>query len=445
MTRSSIPPASPPRRNFNRLWFAQSTSLVGLQTGSVAVPLLAVEVLHANASQVAVIGTLSSVPWLIAPIVGTIADRANRKRLLVVSHIGRAILWLTVPVAYLLGVLTMQQLWLVSAMVGLLSVVFAIGYRTFLPTIVPAAELGVANGRMGGTDAAARAIGPAVAGYLIQAIGTVWTALIQTLASLLAGLSTATIRFEQPTASTSEVHLDRRARRLAELTDWWRSIIDGFQCMYRIKPLRWLTIGETAYLFFFNVGFAIVVVFFRTTLGLRPTLIGVIFSAGSLGGILGATIANRLQARAGFDPTVKIATILRGVGIAVLPLSLLVPCRGAIIAILIAGRGINACAWSVYEVLADSYQQTVLPDNHRGSATSASLWLGNGASTIGAALAAALAATTSTTTLLTAAGIGAAAAGGISLLINTTGASGDPFKTDRHKPAADRDGEPESR
>lgn len=432
MIRSSLPPAATSRRNLNRLWFAQSTSLVGLQTGSVAVPLLAVDVLHADASQVALIGTLSSIPWLIAPVIGTIADRGNRKRLLVVSHFGRALLWLTVPAAYLLGILTLQQLWLVSAMVGLLSVVFAVGYRTFLPTIVPAAELGAANGKMGGTDATARAIGPAFAGYLIQVIGAVWTVLVQTMASLLAGVSTAAIRSDRPMAP----RLDQRAPRL---TDWWHSIIDGFACVYRIKPLRWLTIGETAYLFFFDVGFAIVVAFLRTTLGLSATMIGVIFSAGSLGGILGATMANPLRVLTGFNPTVKTAAILRGFGIAVLPLSVLAPSHALVIAVLIAGRGVNACSWSVYEVLTDTYQQTVLPENHRGSATAASLWLGNGASTIGAALAAALATTISTTALLATAGIGAAAAGGISLLVNATDSTGQAGNAPGHVPVADDD------
>ena len=173
-----------------------------------------------------------------------------------------------------------------------------------------------------------------------------------------------------------------------------------------------------------------------------------VFSAGSLGVILGATMANRLRTRAGFDPTVKAAAILRGVGIAVLPLSLLVPGPGLAVAVLIAGRGINACAWSVYEVLTDTYQQTVLPDSHRGSATSASLWLGNGASTIGAAVAAALATTIDTTALLTAAGIGAAAAGGISLLVRTASSSSHHSETgepDQRQPATEPDGEPEPR
>lgn len=399
-------------RHLNRLWFAQSTSLVGLQTGSVAVPLLAVDVLHADASQVALIGTVSGLPWLIAPVIGTMADHVNRKRLLVLSHLGRALLWLTIPAAYVVGVLTIQQLWLVAGSVGVLSVLFGVGYRTFLPTIVATDELGAANGKMAGTDAVARTAGPAVAGYLVQLIGASWTVLVQTVTLILAGVSTATIR---PDPVTSGRPPNNRRGRTA---GWWHGMVDGFRYLYRIRPLRWLTLSETAYRFCFDLCFAVVIVFFRTTLELSATMIGVIFSVGSLGGILGAMAANRLGARVGFDPTVKAAAVLRGVGLAILPLSVLAPGPVAV-AVLIVGRGINAGAWSVYEVLANTYEQATLPDSHRGSATAASLWLGNGASTVGAAVAVAVASVVDTTVLLTATGIGAAAAGLISIPVNT--------------------------
>lgn len=411
MINSSRAAAVNPRRNLNRLWFAQSVSLVGLQTGSVAVPLLAVEVLHADASQVALIGTVSSVPWLVAPLIGTLFDRLNRKRLLVFSQLARSLLWLTIPAAHLLGVLTMQQVWLVAGLVGVLGVAFGVGYRTFLPTIVPKRDLGAANGRMAGTDAVARATGPAVAGYLVQSLGAVWTILIQTVTALAAGLSMATIR----TAPGAPVPGGRN-RRPGRLADWWRSMVDGFRCLYRIPPLRWLIIGDTVYLFCFDLCFAVVVVFFRETLGLSAVMIGTVFSVGSLGGILGAVLANRLRARAGFDVIIRAAAVLRGVGLIALPVSLLAP-GAVVLAVLIVGRAINACAWSVYEVLAETYQQATLPDDHRGSATAAGLWLGNGAATLGAATAAVLATVADTASLLAAAGIGAVAAGLISFRI----------------------------
>ena len=414
MFRPSRTPADTPRRNLNLLWFAQSTSLVGLQTGSVAIPLLAVDVLGASASQVAVIGTLSSLPWLIAPIIGPIVDRANRHRLLVIAHLGRSLLWLTLPLAYLLGVLTLPQLWIVCAAVGLLGVVFAVGYRTFLPTIVARENLGAANGRMGGTDAVARAAGPAFAGSLVQVAGAAWTILVQTTTAVLAAVATARIR-----PAPRSLQADRAQQRFRP-ADWWRSIVDGFRHVYRIRALRWIALGDTAYLFCFDLCFAVVVVFFRSTLGLSPGMIGLIFSIGSLGGILGAMLANRIRARHGFDRTVRTAAVLRGFGLLMLPASLLAPNPATGIAMLIMARGINASAWSVYEVLTDTYQQTVLPDAHRGSAIAAILWLGNVASTVAAATAAALAAATNTSTVVAAAGIGAAVASLISLRISTT-------------------------
>lgn len=413
MINSSRTAAVPPRRNVNRLWFAQSVSLVGLQTGSVAVPLLAVDVLHADASQVALIGTLSSVPWLVAPVIGAIADRTDRKRLLVVSHLARSLLWLSIPVAFLLGVLTLHQVWLVAGLVGLLGVVFGVGYRTFLPAIVSKEELGAANGRMAGTDAVARATGPALAGALVQLLGAVATIVVQAVTSLLAGVATASIR-TAPGGRTDP----SGGRRVARLGEWWRSMIAGFRCLYGIKALRWLTVGDTGYLFCFDLCFALVVVFFRERLGLSAFMIGVIFSVGSLGGIVGAALANRLRKRAGFDPMIRLAAVLRGAGLIAFPLSLLVP-GGAVVAVLVAGRAINACAWSVYEVLSDTYQQTILPDDHRGSATAASLWLGNGAATLGAATAAVLATAVDTVALLAVAGAGAVAAGLISFLVDT--------------------------
>ncbi|GGL53360.1 MFS transporter [Microlunatus endophyticus] len=414
MIRSSRRPARPTRRNLNRLWFAQSTSLVGLQTGSVAVPLLAVDVLHADASQVALIGTVSSLPWLVAPLIGTIADRTRRKRLLVTSHLGRAGLWLTIPAAYAIGRLTMQQVWIVSALAGLLGVVFAVGHRAFLPTILAAEDLGAANGRMGGTDAAARATGPALAGYLTQFVGAIWSVVVQVAASVLAGIATVGIRPDQP--GSYEPDDDHR---ISTRTTWWRGIVDGFRCVYEIKPLRWLAIVETGYLFFFDLVFAIVVVFFRNTLGLGAAAIGVIFSAGSLGGVLAALMTNRIRVRIGLDRSIKITAILRGVAIAVFPLSLLVPGHIGVIAVLVGGRGVNACAWSVYEVLSDTYQQTRLPEEKRGSAIAAILWAGNLAATVGSAGAAALATTLDPTALLSAAGVGAVVAGCLSLMIST--------------------------
>lgn len=402
------------RRNFNRLWFAQSVSLAGLQVGSVAVPLLAVDVLHAGASQVALIGTWSTAPWLVlAPIIGTLADRIDRKRLLVVSHLGRGLLWLTIPAAYLIGGLTIVQVWLVAMLVGTLGIVFEVGYHAFLPNIVPRDQLGTANGKLAGTDAVARSAGPAAAGFLVHLITAPLTLVFQTATSLVAGLSTAGIHPRRATEPEAGPAIG--SSRSERLRAWRADIVAGFGCLWRIRPLRWLTLAEAGYLFFFNAGFAVLVVFLRSGLGLAATSIGFIFSAGSIAGLLGAGVASRLGTWLGPTTALRAAAILRGTGLAVLPLCLVAP-AGTEILVLIAARALNAGAWSVCEVLANSYQQARLPDRHRGSATAAGLWLGRGAEALGATTAAVAAAAMNPTMLIIGAGLGATAAGLITLL-----------------------------
>jgi MFS family permease len=396
------------RRNLNRLWLAQSASLLGMQVGSVAVPLVAVDALHANASQVALIATLSNLPGLfLTPIVGSVADRTSRKAMLVVAHLGRSALWLTVPVAYVLGALTLPQLWLVALLVGVLGIVFEVAYRAFLPGVVPREVLGSANGKMAATDSIARASGPALAGYLIQWITAPWTLVVQVVSSLLAGIATMTIRFQ----TSQPANRDDRSNLMSR---WVSDVRAGFACLYRIRPLRWLTAAETLYLLFFSMGFAVLVVFLRTTLDISPGLIGVIFSAGSIAGLLGASAVGRLRRLYGLDRVIRASAVLRGVGLAALPLSLLVP-ASAVIPVLIMARALNAFAWTSYEVVANTYEQSTLPDRTRGSATAAGLWLGRGAEAIGAGMAAALASGVGVTPLLITAGIGATLSGLVTL------------------------------
>ncbi|WP_161606061.1 MFS transporter [Microlunatus speluncae] len=423
MTQHPDAPRTGWKRNLRRLWLAQSSSLLGLQVSLIALPLVAIDVLHAGATEVGLLALAAQLPWLILPpIIGALADRSDRKRLLVISHLGRALLWLTIPVGYLLGVLTLQQLFVVLPIVGILGMIFDIAYRSFLPGVVPVSELDAANGRLAATDAVARSAGPAIAGLLVQAVTAPVALLVQAGTALLAALSTQSIRTE-----------DRppvRERRAVGPASWARDIADGFRCLMRIRPLRWITLAETLYLFFFDLIFAVLIVFLRTTIGLGAGLIGVIFAVGSLGGLVGALVVVRLRRRFGFDRILVLTAILRGVGLLLLPLSLAFDPDVRLV-VLIAARALNACAWSGFEVLAQTYQQSVLPDRSRASATAASLWIGRGAEVAGAATAAVLVGVVGLTPLLVAAGLGGTLAGLVTLAVRTV-ATGPGPERDGH-------------
>lgn len=424
-------------RNLNRLWFAQSISLLGLQVGSIAMPLIALDQLDASPAQVALIATWASIPWLVlTPFIGVLADRVDRKRLLVVSHVARGLLWLTIPALYLTGHLSISQLWAVALLVGILGITFEIGYHAFLPQIVRRDQLARANGRMAATDAAARATGPTLAGYAVQLIGAPFTLLLQAMTSFLAAAATASIKppstgrasYRRSHTTSPGQPNERRPGLRQRLSSGRSAATLGFAYLWRIPPLRWLTLAEATYLFFFSACFAVIVVFLRADIGLTPLSVGIVFSVGSAAGIAGAATAAKLATRLGLNTAIRLAAILRGTGLAMLPLSLVLPPQTQLVA-LIAARALNAGAWSIYEVLANSYQQGVLDDSCRGSATAAGLWLARGAEFLGAAaVAAAAAAHVPTSLLILIAGIGATSGGILTLLVDTT--TSPPANTD---------------
>src|SRR6266542_5877186 len=88
--------------DFLKLWSAQTVSQFGTQISQVALPLVAVIVLDASAFQVAALGTVEFLPFLLFTLpAGVWVDRLPRRPILVIADFGRGLLLATVPIVYL--------------------------------------------------------------------------------------------------------------------------------------------------------------------------------------------------------------------------------------------------------------------------------------------------------------------------------------------------------
>src|SRR5438552_16271398 len=96
--------------DFMKLWVGQSISEFGTQVSQLAIPLVAVVVLHATTFEVASLGTVEFLPFLLFTLpAGVWVDRLSRRRVMIVGDAGRALLLLTIPFAYLADVLALVQ------------------------------------------------------------------------------------------------------------------------------------------------------------------------------------------------------------------------------------------------------------------------------------------------------------------------------------------------
>ena len=151
--------------DFLRLWSAQTISQFGSQITGLALPLVALLVLHASAFQVAALATVEWLPWLLFSLpAGAWVDRVHRRPVLVVADLGRGVALLSVPIAYWLDALTLWQLYVVGFATGVLTVFFDVAYQSYLPSLVERRQLSEGNSKLEISRSGAGLAGPASPG-----------------------------------------------------------------------------------------------------------------------------------------------------------------------------------------------------------------------------------------------------------------------------------------
>ncbi len=123
--------------DFLKLWSAETISQVGSQVSQLALPLVAILVLDASAFEVAALGTVEFLPFILFTLpAGVWVDRLPRRPILIAGDFGRAGLLATIPIAYVADVLTLTQLFVVGFLVGICTVFFDVAYQSYLPSLV---------------------------------------------------------------------------------------------------------------------------------------------------------------------------------------------------------------------------------------------------------------------------------------------------------------------
>jgi MFS family permease len=150
---------------FLRLWIGQGISFVGDFVSSVALVILVVQ-LSGSASAVGGLLVARLVPTLASPLVGVLADRLDRRAILVASDLARAILILAAVFARDLLVL-----YVLAFLMGLARTFFNPTVRAAFPSVVGEGDLTRANALIGGTGSVSYAVGPAIGGLLVATMG----------------------------------------------------------------------------------------------------------------------------------------------------------------------------------------------------------------------------------------------------------------------------------
>ncbi|HEY2372577.1 MAG TPA: MFS transporter [Gaiellaceae bacterium] len=338
--------------DFMKLWTGQTISEFGSQISQLAIPWVALVTLNASAFEVATLGTVEFLPFVLFTLpAGVWVDRLRRRSVLIVGDFGRALLLISIPIAYALGDLTLAQLYIVGFLVGIHTVFFDVAYQSYLPSLIDRDSLIEGNSKLNVTSSGAQVAGPGVAGGLIALATAPYALLVDALSFVVSGGFTMWIRKrEQP----AEHEVEQR-HLLVELWEGLRYVL-----RHRLLLPQAMSTGISN--FFSSLLFSILLVYAHRSLGMSSGLIGLSFSLGAFGWMIGASQASRLRRWLGVGGATILGASLTG------PASLLIPLapRSFPVPFLVASIAIMGFGSVVYNIQQVSLRQAICPPRLQG-------------------------------------------------------------------------------
>ncbi|MFI9786963.1 MFS transporter [Kitasatospora sp. NPDC051984] len=357
-------------RAFGVLWSASAVSTLGDGIVAAAAPLL-VTSLTRDPVLVGLSVFVQQLPWLLlAPVSGVLVDRVDRRRLTVAMNAARAALTAVLAGAVFAGVASLPLIYAVGLLLGACAALGDNASAVLLPALVPSEQLPRANSRMFGAYTVLNKLcGPPLGAALfgvaagvpmtVDALSFAGAAVLISMLPLVPG--------KQPSAPAAARVPVRR--QFGEAVRW----------LWANPAVRTLTLALCLMNVTLIAGFSIMVLYAREHLGLSPFGYGALMSVGAVGGLLGAAVAPRLQARFSSSVLLRTGLVLETLTHVGLALAGSAWVAGAVLWMF----GVHGAVWMNVD---RTLVQRSVPDELRGRVMSVFMALAVGGSALGALL-----------------------------------------------------------
>lgn len=335
-------------RNFLTFWGGQSLAQFGSQITELALPVLAVLVLGATEWEVGVLNAAGVAAFLVIGLpAGAWIDRMRKRHVMIAADAVRIVALATIPVLWAIGVLQVWHLVVITLVIGVATVFFDVSYQSVVPSLVRGTAIPEANGKLEATHQLAGIAGPALGGWLVGVLTAPFAVLATAgtyVASLLALLFTRDDEVVAPRHEHEPIV---------------RAIGVGVRWVFANPYLRRI-VGTTAVSNFFSViTYTMLPIFLLRELGLSPAGMGVVFSFGAVGGLLGAVATPHIVRWLGEARAIPISSIGFSVAGLFLPAAALVPEIAFVV--LVVQSAVGMFTVLVYNIVQVSFRQRITP------------------------------------------------------------------------------------
>jgi MFS family permease len=354
-------------RDFMLLWSGQIVSGLGSNMTALALPLLILALTNSPQSA-GIVSACFSIPFVLFNLpAGALMDRWDRKRVMIICDIVRALNIVTIPIAGFAGVLTVGQM-LVNALIeGSAVVFFSTAETAALPQVVDKRQLPAAAAQNGAAFGLMDMIGAPVAGFIYNVIGKFVPFIFDAISYSASVFSLMLIRTEfQTERAKTERHLGAEIKEgLSWL--WSRPLI---------RALTFLAAGVNLRL----AANALIIIVLAQGMHADAFTIGLIFSFGAGAGIIGSILGGIIQKRFGFARVILVTTWLP------LLLATLLAFVGNLAALTLVVVALYLVD-PIYDVTQFTYRLALIPDRLQGRVNSSFRLIAWGMRPIGAILA----------------------------------------------------------
>lgn len=340
--------------NFNLFWSGQACAQIGRALGAIAIPVLAVQLLHATETQVGYLSAAGTAAFLLIGLpAGAWVDRWLKRRTMILADLVRGLTMAAVPILWFTGHLAMWHLYLGALIISVATVFFDIAYQSYIPFLVPKDDIGPANSRLEATSQVANLGGPAIGGLLLKVLSAPVILIADAVGYLLSMVFLMRVKDHESAERTQET--DKKHRSL------WQEIAEGVRFVAKHRAIRLITLATLIA----NIGgtmiFTLEPIFLLRELRFSELLFGIILTAGGAGGLLGAAVTSYLAKRFSTATLIASALALAAVTLILVPSAAQVDHKylaAALVYLGIAGTSAGAVIYNITQV---SLRQKLCP------------------------------------------------------------------------------------
>ncbi len=334
---------------YRKLLAGSAVSNLGDGISFVAVPLLAAT-LTSSPALIAGLSFAYSVPRLVmSTFSGVVADRVDRRRLMVVVNAARGLMLFALVASVVADASSIWMLYTVFVALGLLETMADTSAFTVLPSIVGPEHLARANGRLATAQTIFDEIAGPPLGGLLFGVAAALPIAADATTFLVAALLFWSLRGRfRP--DREQAHSPTTLRH--ELNEGLRYLL-GHRTLLSLATSGFLS--SLAYM----APFSVLVLFATETVGLTPTEYGIALTISALGSLLGSLMADRLDAALGSAVAMRVMLVLGAASFAVLGIST----SPVMVTAMLSVYFLHSAVWTICFA---SWRQRIIPNELLG-------------------------------------------------------------------------------